>query len=77
MLGVPLIPRIIAEHAHTLTGIDVHPGARIGERFFIDHGNGAAIGETSRIGDRVRVYQGVTLERRSFARREGDADLRD
>ena len=66
VLGVPLIPRIITEHAHTLTGIDVHPGARIGERFFIDHGTGVVIGETSRIGDRVRVYQGVTLGAKSF-----------
>jgi serine O-acetyltransferase len=66
VLGVPLIPRIITEHAHTLTGIDIHPGAAIGERFFIDHGTGVVIGETSRIGDRVRIYQGVTLGAKSF-----------
>ncbi|WP_242339410.1 MULTISPECIES: serine O-acetyltransferase EpsC [Anaeromyxobacter] len=66
VLGVPLIPRIITEHAHTLTGIDIHPGAAIGERFFIDHGTGVVVGETSRIGDRVRLYQGVTLGAKSF-----------
>jgi serine O-acetyltransferase len=66
VLGVPLIPRIITEHAHTLTGIDIHPGATIGERFFIDHGTGVVIGETARIGKRVRVYQGVTLGAKSF-----------
>ncbi|WP_242345124.1 serine O-acetyltransferase EpsC [Anaeromyxobacter terrae] len=66
VLGVPLIPRIITEHAHTLTGIDIHPGASIGERFFIDHGTGVVVGETSRIGDRVRLYQGVTLGAKSF-----------
>jgi serine O-acetyltransferase len=66
VLGVPLIPRIITEHAHTLTGIDIHPGASVGERFFIDHGTGVVVGETSRIGDRVRIYQGVTLGAKSF-----------
>ena len=66
LLGVPLIPRIISEHAHGATGIDIHPGARIGERFFIDHGTGVVIGETSRIGNRVRIYQGVTLGAKSF-----------
>ncbi len=65
-LEVPLIPRIIAEHAHSETGIDIHPGATIGESFFIDHGTGVVIGETSIIGDRVRVYQGVTLGAKSF-----------
>lgn len=65
-LGVPLIPRIITEQAHSLTGIDIHPGAVIGERFFIDHGTGIVIGETSEIGDRVRIYQGVTLGAKSF-----------
>jgi serine O-acetyltransferase len=65
-VGVPLIPRIISEHAHGATGIDIHPGARIGERFFIDHGTGVVIGETCRIGDRVRIYQGVTLGAKSF-----------
>jgi serine O-acetyltransferase len=66
VLGVPLIPRIITEHAHTLTGIDIHPGARIGERFFIDHGTGVVIGETAIIGSGVRIYQGVTLGAKSF-----------
>ena len=65
-LGVPLIPRMITEHAHSLTGIDIHPGATIGERFFIDHGTGVVIGETSRIGRNVRIYQGVTLGAKSF-----------
>jgi serine O-acetyltransferase len=59
--GVPLLPRLISEHAHSRTGIDIHPGATIGERFVIDHGTGVVIGETSIIGDRVRLYQGVTL----------------
>jgi serine O-acetyltransferase len=63
---VPLIPRIIAEHAHSKTGIDIHPGARIGERIFIDHGTGVVIGETAIIGDRVRIYEGVTLGAKSF-----------
>ncbi len=58
---VPLIPRIMTEYAHSRTGIDIHPGALIGERFFIDHGTGVVIGETAEIGDRVRIYQGVTL----------------
>ncbi|HVP67996.1 MAG TPA: serine O-acetyltransferase EpsC [Anaeromyxobacteraceae bacterium] len=66
VLGVPLIPRIISEHAHSETGIDIHPGATIGEGFFIDHGTGVVIGETSRIGKRVRIYQGVTLGAKSF-----------
>ena len=70
-LGVPLLPRLIAEHAHTITGIDIHPGATIGRAFFIDHGTGVVIGETTIIGDRVRLYQGVTLGARSF---EVDAD---
>jgi len=65
-LDVPLIPRIIAEHAHSETGIDIHPGATIGESFFIDHGTGVVIGETTIIGNRVRVYQGVTLGAKSF-----------
>jgi serine O-acetyltransferase len=66
VLGVPLIPRIVTEYAHTLTGIDIHPGAAIGERFFIDHGTGVVVGETSRIGAGVRLYQGVTLGAKSF-----------
>jgi serine O-acetyltransferase len=60
-LGVPLVPRIMSEHAHARTGIDIHPGAKIGRRFFIDHGTGVVIGETTEIGDRVVIYQGVTL----------------
>jgi len=59
--GIPLIPRIMTEYAKSLTGIDIHPGAHIGESFFIDHGTGVVIGETAVIGDRVRIYQGVTL----------------
>ena len=65
-LGVPLIPRIITEHAHGMTGIDIHPGATIGGSFFIDHGTGVVIGETCEIGERVRLYQGVTLGAKSF-----------
>jgi len=65
-LAVPLIPRIITEHAHSITGIDIHPGARIGEKFFIDHGTGVVIGETSVIGTNVSIYQGVTLGAKSF-----------
>ena len=60
-LGVPMIPRIMTEHAHSVTGIDIHPGASVGEYFFIDHGTGIVIGETTVIGDHVKVYQGVTL----------------
>ena len=59
--GVPIIPRIMSEHVHGKTGIDIHPGAEIGESFFIDHGTGVVIGETCVIGDRVKIYQGVTL----------------
>ncbi len=60
-LGVPLLPRIMSEYAHDRTGIDIHPGARIAECFFIDHGTGVVIGETAEFGKRVRIYQGVTL----------------
>lgn len=60
-LGVPLIPRILTEHAHTLTGTDIHPSAKIGERFCIDHATGIVIGETVVIGNDVKIYQGVTL----------------
>ena len=60
-LNVPLIPRIMTEHAHSRTGIDIHPGAQIGKYFFIDHGTGIVIGETTIIGDNVKIYQGVTL----------------
>jgi serine O-acetyltransferase len=59
--GVPMIPRILSEHAHSETGIDINAGAQIGESFFIDHGTGVVIGETSIIGRNVKVYQGVTL----------------
>lgn len=67
-LDVPLIPRIMTEYAHSRTGIDIHPAAHIGERFFIDHGTGVVIGETTVIGDRVRIYQGVTLGALSLPR---------
>ena len=60
-LGVPMIPRIMTEHAHGVTGIDIHPGATIGHHFFIDHGTGIVIGETTVIGAHVKIYQGVTL----------------
>jgi serine O-acetyltransferase len=65
-MGVPLVPRILAELAHAETGIDIHPGATIGGSFFIDHGTGVVIGETAVIGERVRLYQGVTLGAKSF-----------
>jgi serine O-acetyltransferase len=61
LMEVPLIPRIMSESAHTRTGIDIHPGARIGRRFFIDHGTGVVVGETAEIGDGVKFYQGVSL----------------
>ncbi|MBR1765077.1 MAG: serine acetyltransferase [Ruminococcus sp.] len=61
LLGVPLIPRMMTEHAHSLTGIDIHPGVTLGKYFFIDHGTGIVIGETTVIGNNVKVYQGVTL----------------
>jgi len=69
-LQVPLMPRIMSEWAHTQTGIDIHPGARIGRNFFIDHGSGVVIGETCEIGKRVRIYQGVTLGALSVQRDE-------
>ena len=69
-LRVPLIPRIWQEFAHAQTGIDIHPGASIGESFFVDHGTGVVIGETTMIGDRCKVYQGVTLGARSFEKDE-------
>ena len=65
-LKAPLIPRIMTEYAHERTGIDIHPGAAIGEYFFIDHGTGIVIGETTTIGDHVKLYQGVTLGAKSF-----------
>ena len=67
-LKVPVIPRIMSELAHSKTGIDIHPGATIGERFFIDHGTGVVIGETCVIGRNVKLYQGVTLGAKSFAK---------
>ena len=60
-LKVPILPRIMTEYAHSITGIDIHPGAEIGENFFIDHGTGIVIGETTKIGNNVKIYQGVTL----------------
>lgn len=60
-LSVPLVPRIMSEYAHSITGIDIHPGASIGKYFFIDHGTGVVIGETAIIGEHVKIYQGVTL----------------
>ena len=60
-LGVPMLPRIMTEHAHSITGIDINPGATIGKYFFIDHGTGIVVGETTVIGDHVKIYQGVTL----------------
>lgn len=75
-LDVPMIPRIMSEHAHSLTGIDIHPGAIIGESFFIDHGTGVVIGETAEIGHHCRIYQGVTLGAKSFPRDEHGRLLR-
>ncbi len=69
-LEVPLVPRMLTEHAHAATGIDIHPGARIGASFFIDHGTGVVIGETTTIGDQCKLYQGVTLGARSFPKDE-------
>ncbi len=70
--GVPMIPRILTEHAHAVTGIDIHPGAQIGEGFFIDHGTGVVIGATAVIGDQVKLYQGVTLGALSVPNRGDD-----
>ena len=70
---VPLLPRIMTEHAHSRTGIDIHPGAEIGERFVIDHGTGVVIGETTVIGRNVRIYQGVTLGALSIPKGSGDS----
>ncbi|WP_435022238.1 serine O-acetyltransferase EpsC [Tundrisphaera sp. TA3] len=74
-LGVPLIPRMMTEYAHAKTGIDLHPGATIGRSFFIDHGTGVVIGETTHIGEGVKVYQGVTLGALSFPRDETTGEL--
>lgn len=71
LLHVPIIPRIITEHAHSVTGIDIHPGADIGRHFFIDHGTGVVIGETCIIGNNCRLYQGVTLGAKSFKKDDG------
>ncbi len=71
-LGVPLLPRIMTEHAHGITGIDIHPGAEIDESFVIDHGTGVVIGETSRLGKNVRIYQGVTLGALSLPKDAGN-----
>jgi serine O-acetyltransferase len=73
-LDVPVIPRIITEHAHSITGIDIHPGAEIGEGLFIDHGTGVVIGETCVFGKRVKLYQGVTLGAKSFPK-DDDGNL--
>jgi len=70
--GIPLIPRMMSEYIHSKTGIDIHPGATIGKYFFIDHGTGVVIGETTRIGDNVKIYQGVTLGALSVRKKEGD-----
>ncbi len=69
-LGVPYIPRIMTEYAHEKTGIDINPGATIGEYFCIDHGTGIVIGETATVGDHVRIYHGVTLGVRNFRKDE-------
>ncbi|MGD8293399.1 MAG: serine acetyltransferase [Desulfobacterales bacterium] len=70
--GVPLLPRIMTEYAHSVTGIDIHPGAEIGESFVIDHGTGVVIGETTKIGKCVRIYQSVTLGALSIPKNSGD-----
>ena len=74
-LDVPLLPRLIAENAHHRTGIDIHPGATIGREFFIDHGTGVVIGETAVVGDRVTLYQGVTLGREELPRGQATGRL--
>lgn len=76
-IGVPLIPRMMTEYAHSKTGIDIHPGANIGRRFFIDHGTGVVIGETTEIGHNVKLYQGVTLGALSFPKDENGEIVRD
>ncbi|MGC8641260.1 MAG: serine O-acetyltransferase [Isosphaeraceae bacterium] len=75
VLDVPLIPRMMTEYAHGKTGIDIHPGARIGHRFFIDHGTGVVIGETTDIGEGVKIYQGVTLGALSFPKDESTGEV--
>jgi len=76
LLEIPLLPRMMTEYAHSITGIDIHPGASIGRDFFIDHGTGVVIGETTVIGDRVRIYQGVTLGALSLPMEEQGEILR-
>lgn len=76
-LGVPLIPRIMTEHAHASTGIDIHPATTVGEAFFIDHGTGVVIGGTAVIGNRVKIYQGVTLGAFSFPKDKDGNLIRD
>jgi len=79
--AVPLLPRIMSEYVHHQTGIDIHPGATIGDYFFIDHGTGVVIGETTIIGDRVKIYQGVTLGalsvKKSLARKKRHPTIED
>jgi serine O-acetyltransferase len=75
-LGAGLLARIVAEIAHANTGVDIHPGAQVGESFFIDHGTGVVIGETAILGNRVRLYQGVTLGARNFPRDERGAVIK-
>ena len=75
--GIALLPRMMTEHAHRRTGIDIHPGAKIGERFFIDHGTGVVIGETTTIGRNVKMYQGVTLGALSFRKDERGQIIRE
>lgn len=76
-LNIPLIPRIISEMAHSETGIDIHPGASIGESFCIDHGTGVVIGETCIIGNNVKIYQGVTLGAKKFSLDENGNPIKD
>lgn len=71
MENVPFIPRMMSEYAHSITGVDIHPGARIGEHFFIDHGTGVVVGETAVIGDHVKLYQGVTIGALSVKKVQG------
>lgn len=73
-MDIPILPRAIAEFAHSKTGIDIHPGARIGDYFFIDHGTGVVIGETAVIGKNVKIYQGVTIGAKSFPK-DSDGNL--
>ena len=77
LLEIPLIPRMMTEYAHSKTGIDIHPAATIGRSFFIDHGTGVVIGATTEIGDRVKIYQGVTLGALSFPKDEDGNVVRD